>query len=282
MKLAALLMLLVLSGCAHRLGAGLFGNDITYLPRPAYRDGATGASATYLSGGLNLGRGFSSQGNDVNASASATFHQAHTWRHGSAAYGAFGYGGTYRLGDQAFARYDSLQRQNVNPFAGQYGYYGWGLRAAANFSLPMHPSFDWRLVGVDLALSREYGALTGVRQRLADFVATEPRPRPLLREIVVRDAWLVTYGLSSEMCWKDGHSQVSLRYFWGRPGGNYARFAEGITELGANVSNLTLAYQDETDGWAGYVQLGQPFTKTTMQVGVTRQLGRVRRRLADQ
>ncbi|MCY7353446.1 MAG: hypothetical protein LH606_22770 [Cytophagaceae bacterium] len=279
-RLCPLLLLAFLAqSCAHRLGAGLFGNDVTYLHRPAYRAGAAGASATYLSGNLNVGRGFSSQGGDFNGSANVALHQAHTWKHGSIAYGGFAYAGKYWLGDQAFARFDSLQRREVNPFAGRYGYYGWGLRTAANFSVPLHSGFDWRIAGLDLALSREYGALTTVRRQLADFIAIEPNNGRLFSEIVVRDPLLFTFGLSSELCWKNQDDQFSFRYFWGRPAGGYSQFDRGLFIGGANVSNCTLAYQNEREGWAGFVQLAQPFTKTTMQIGVTRQLGQVRRRL---
>ncbi|MBC7890841.1 MAG: hypothetical protein H7Y12_01395 [Sphingobacteriaceae bacterium] len=140
-----------LPGCSHRLGAGLYGNDLTYLAKPIYRGDTAGCSAIYLSASGNLGRGFTWASRDANASGLLSLHRAHTLAHGNVAYGGFLFAGTYRLDGYGFSVYDSLLRRNTYPFQGACGYYGGGLRGSANLSIPFR-RVDWRAIGFGCGL----------------------------------------------------------------------------------------------------------------------------------
>jgi hypothetical protein len=272
------LSVLTFQNCTHRLGAGIFGNDLPYLGKPLLL-GDSAASATYVSAGINGGYGYSSQA-DANGSGFAALHRAHTWRWGSVAYGGFAYAGQYHIGEKTFSQpvYDPQSRQtvSVNPFSGPATYFGGGVRVSADLNLPLSPYADLRILGIEIARSTETGYLTHLRQWIPE--RTEPRwPSGRTRWLVVRDRDLTTFGFTSELVLKEPRYRraTSLKYVLGRSAGDYGRLYDGASLF---VYNATLAHHDERRGWTLYGQVSQIFSKTTVQVGFSRQLGRVRRR----
>ena len=265
------LSVLTFQNCTHRLGAGIFGNDLPYLGKPLLL-GDSAASATYVSAGINGGYGYSSQA-DANGSGFVALHRAHTWRWGSVAYGGFAYAGQYHIGEKTFSQpvYDPQSRQtvSVNPFSGPATYFGGGVRVSADLNLPLSPYADLRILGI------EPGYLTYLRQWIPEYDGP-PTIGGQRRWLIVRDRDLVTVGFSSELVLKEPRNRraTSLKYVLGRSGGDYARLYDGASLF---VYNVTLTHHDEHRGWALYGQLSQVFTKTTLQFGVSRQVGRVRR-----
>lgn len=274
------LSILAFQNCTHRLGAGIFGNDLPYLAKPLLL-GDSAASATYATLGLNGGYGYASQA-DANGSGFAALHRAHTWQYGSVAYGGFAYAGQYRIGPTSFNQpvYDPQTRQtiSVNPFSGPATYFGGGLRVAVDLNLPIDSHVDLRILGIEFSHSTEAGYLTYLRQ----WIPEGSEPAGLLgrkRWLVVRDRDLTTFGLTSELVIKDPYAgrATSLKGVLGRSAGDYGRLFNGASVF---VYNATLAHHNERRGWVLYGQVSQLFSKTTAQVGFSRQLGRVRRRAA--
>jgi len=274
------LSILAFQNCTHRLGAGMFGNDLPYLVKPLLLGDST-ASATYASLGLNGGYGYGSQA-DANGSGFAALHRAHTWRYGSVAYGGFAYAGQYHIGERTFGQpvYDPQGRPAGlrSPFSGPATYFGGGLRVSADLNLPLGPYADFRVLGIELARSTESGYLTYLRQWIPEYTSP-PTLVGQRRWLVARDRDLTTFGFTSELVLKEPRNgrATSLKYVLGRSAGDYGRLYDGASLF---VYNATLAHHDERRGWVLYGQVSQLFSKTTAQVGFSRQLGGVRRRAA--
>jgi hypothetical protein len=273
-----LLLLTVLTGlssCTYRLGAGLHTADVTYLTRPTYRGDSVGRSASYASAVLSTGFGMDyllSSSRNTNTSGLVNWHRAHTWRRGSLAYGAFGYVGQYKIGNGTSDRRDSLGRR-LTPEAGRYGYQGLGLRASYSVNVPLGETVDWRVAGVEAALSREFGALTRLRERLPEGVPIVPAPQKNFVDwTVVRDRYLLTAGLTTEINLKSRSSDASfnVRYFAGRSAGGYERLYDGMW---FPVRNMTFAFQGPKT--TASLLVTQLYTRTTYQFGYSRRLGRV-------
>jgi hypothetical protein len=239
-KIYLILVLLALSvsSCIFHLGAGLHTRDITYLTRPVYRGDSARRSATYISGHGTLSQGYLFYSDlNQNYSLLASLHRAHTWRYGTVAYGGFGYGGALLL-DGRINQPPPLQVE-----AGTYPFYGLGLRGAYSFSWPISPRFDWRVLGIDASLSREFGPWAALRQRLPELTSRDPHGRAD-DWVFFPDPYLVTAGLTTEFCLKSPRRDLSfhVRSFMGRSLGGYPRF---YPEIALPVRNTTFILQDE-------------------------------------
>lgn len=214
--LGALAGLLMLPGCAIRQQAYYVspfnGNNNEYLTLPTHRD--TTHSALYASLSFSTGHA-----ND--------FHTDHFWSAHTGIYAAhqvglvqFYYGlnldlGTYAMGQWAVdtapptyygrANTDLPYAANLNTYSGSHFFGGAGFRGGFDCSLPLGGA-EWRFMGVETSITREFGNYLAVRKEMADSIAT----------LINRDPLFTTIGLTSELViyGPQGEGGVRIAYGW--------------------------------------------------------------------
>lgn len=296
--LAVFALLTQLTACKYdyyyRLGAGLHGQDLTYLTKPLHPRDSSVVKATYAGAHVSAGHGYEEvvgggQQGERNYLGAATLHRSHSWKRGSVSYGAFGYVGQYTLDEGTFAerrvipdsiyflgneRYDGYPKI-PSVYAGAYRYGGYALRGGYTGRTNLGLRGDWRFLGVEAAYSQEFGQLYELRQRIPDReFFNEPRSGGgLVRRHQGRDFWrvarargLFSLGLSTEFCFRTRRpaESINVRLLHGRSFGDSQK-------LNLHLSRLTLAYQTgRQTGFAEVTQTG----KFSVVLGYSYRVGR--------
>lgn len=144
-----IVLIMSLSSC------GTYGpaltNTVQHLESPEYRD--QNASANYISAQIGLGNRFEYR--DNNAYAKLNFHRANTYEYGSLTYGAFGYLGSYGVGDSL----------DVPALTGRKPYSGLGLVFGGNFHVPFE-KVDFEVIKFTARLYNELGEYPKFKREL--------------------------------------------------------------------------------------------------------------------
>ncbi len=148
-KCSALVVLACLTSCAQHYGPAMFGTQNTNMAKPQY-DTGTANRKSYAGLEFSGNNGYNSS--KYNYSLMPSYHRAHAFSFLDVAYGGFGYAGLYRV-------------SNIKPENGIKYFAGLGGRASANVNLRLE-NFNWRIIGVDAAYSKEFGSY---RQMRSDF-----------------------------------------------------------------------------------------------------------------
>lgn len=195
-------LLLVFSACSrHYYSPALYGNDISYQPKPASFD--TAKSAGYVSGGMGANQG--SSNNNTVSFFELNLSHAHVFNNVNLAYGGFGFVGAIDNSNQANEK-DQPHSFNSKGFA------GWGGRMSVNLFTHMGNA-DFRYLGAEAAYSREYGDYAAYRRSVYQLPGFQSTTR----------TELVTIGGTSEILWHPAsttNTQYGFRLFVGRTLGN--------------------------------------------------------------
>jgi len=146
---------LLFCSCSHIYEPALYQQDIAYQPKPASFD--TVKTANYISGGYNANP--NSNNNDFLQSGQVNLSRGHVFDNFNLAYGAFGVLGNY-------------QNQGGSGAAGNFKdkFFGaYGGRASADVFVNSG-RVDFRIIGVEMAYSHEFGSYSRFRQ----FLNTQP------------------------------------------------------------------------------------------------------------
>ena len=187
------------------------GNSQGYHALPLHTD--TTRTAVYA-----RGSGFGGKANDLHTDhfggGNASIYVA---RHGSwwqSYYGLDGTLGSYNLGTWRtrdpssfnFVLYDGppapppLTARQLNTYTGGYTFGGLGVSGGFNGVIPMGQG-EWRVLGIETAVHREFGDYLRLRRNLPDSVAS----------YIVRNAYFGTVGLTSEWVFRTRTGDFGFR-----------------------------------------------------------------------
>lgn len=182
-------------------GPAFYNSDITYQPKPLWKD--TVHHATYVSASIVNAQGANE--NDALTAGELNLGMAYTIKNFNFAYGVFGTAGTFKNStipqDQPY--YFS------NKFVGVAGG-----RASINYYITSG-HVDIRIIGIEAAYSNEFGDYANYRKLVAgvpDFYTSTRTD-------------LLTIGLSTEVIWygRDLNWQYGFRFFVGKTNVDYPR-----------------------------------------------------------
>jgi len=198
---AFLSLAFLLSSCSRFYAPVLYNNNASYQPKPLSTDSVK--SANYVSGGLEWVPGIDFYDNIYMGQVS--FDRANTFKFITVAYGAFGYAGAYQN--------TSIQQGDPNYFDSK-SFAGFGGRASASFFIPLNPSVDFRIIGIELDYSNEFGDYSTFRNtmRNVDGFHTDINNQ------------LFSGGLTTEVAWRGRHNpyiHYAIRGYMGRAFGNH-------------------------------------------------------------
>lgn len=152
--MSVLLSMSILSSCKTYYDQGLNGGKFSYMETPFYsKDG--GNHKSYISAKYN--KDVKYYEGEENMSGELSFHRGGSLKYMNYSYGAFLYGGEYKVRNLK-DKFESLN--------GDYNYYGGGLRGKIAFNIPFSTKFNWRVAGVQLAWSMESGPFDDLKDDL--------------------------------------------------------------------------------------------------------------------
>lgn len=249
----------------------LHNNTNIYREVPMYRDtisSAFYASATFSATNVNKGQ-------DHYSTFHGSIHRSHKFSQYQAYYGLTGGIGHYKVGAINQANPDSTgtfslryynRALNDSLISANSGYKMFGSYSAVggiNFVHPW-PHGEWRVLGVGLALNKEFGKYLEFRNKLPDTAAN----------LIDRNRTTLTICLSTDFVAKtrQGSSGYQFAYIFNPkrlPGFDAARYAKSY-QSAYMTHTLHINIQKVT----GYFQLSMGTFSTGMQLGANYRLGK--------
>ena len=250
------------------------GNSEAYHTLPLHNDTARTAVYARVSG-------FGGNANDLHTDhfggGNASIYVAHHGQWWQSYYGLDGALGSYSLGTWRtrdpssfnFILYDGpsapppTTASQLNTYRGGYTYGGLGVSGGFNGVIPMGQG-EWRVLGIETAVHREFGDYLHLRRNLPDSVAS----------YIVRSAFFGTTGLTTEWVFRTHTGDFGFRLAGGWTLGNdyqhphvYDSIAQAQLRYGGygsfiahyTLGRYTLYYQMETAEKAFSIQGGLIF-----------------------
>ncbi|SEW34980.1 hypothetical protein SAMN05428988_4254 [Chitinophaga sp. YR573] len=213
-----LLVPVVFSSCARRSYylSPFNGNATTYYAKPLLADSAK--SATYFSATFTAGRpnnqyytydgdGYEKQLTDNLKAFQFSFHRSHTSKYFQAYYGASFTTGTYEV-----TRFDSLHyygnyaNADLSKILGGHKYFaGAGLVGGINLVMPFRRGHEWRVLGIETSIGKEWGDYLDFRKSMPDSSATA----------ISKNDHYGYIGLTSELVFKKRQNAFGIKWALG-------------------------------------------------------------------
>lgn len=146
-------------------------------------------SATYLSGTVSIG-GANDYYEDQVFSFNGYFHRSHAFNSIQAYYGANFSLGSYNVGQSYY--YNPYTTPLVNYDYGRKFFGSVGVSGGMNLVIPMGSRHEWRVIGIETTLQKEYGSYLSFRKSLPDSAATA----------ITRNNLFISGGLTTEFVFK--------------------------------------------------------------------------------
>jgi len=233
----------------------LNGYANNYHPLPQVRDSAH--TAVYAHAGFLTGTANVRHRDDVNA-----FRGSFTVAHHGKWWQAY-YGGDLTLGSYNMGKWDSGGYTGSTPYpqapppvysvgilnshAGSHSFGGAGFHGGVNMVIPFRDG-EWRILGLETSLYREFGDYLSIRKQLPDTAAT----------LIARNPFYGTLGLGSELVGSTMHGEFGFRISLGRVLG-YPYWNPDIYDNDSHSYlhywYLTLSSHYTHERYTGYAQL---------------------------
>jgi hypothetical protein len=244
------------------------GNSNPYYAKPLMSDSLK--SAVYATGVLTLGSANEDLSDEV-SKFSLSLHRSHTFKYFQAYYGGSIAAGLYDVSHyKADSFYNFSPYVNVsaiNSSAGTKYFSGASLHGGMNMVVPMSVRHEWRILGVEASLGREWGDYLDFRNKLPDSAS----------DAIWKTDRYGTIGLTTEMAFK------TTKGSWG------FKLARGISfyrtiELGEYDNNrqhylrpsyFSAAFHVTRKKYTGFAQLNAGSYAANFQLGLNYRLGRM-------
>ena len=183
-------MVIFFSSCIQQnfLHSPLQGLTTAYHPVPVASDSA--GSATYVNAALSAG-GMNELLRDGVYSGQVSVHRGVIVRRARFFYGAVAFAGDYDVNKWVYEGQGVTNLQPGDNFFGGVGAFG-----GASLARPIGRFGEWRYIGIEGSLSKEFGSYYQFRKNLADSLAQE----------IDRKNYLGSLGLSTEWIFKSRHA----------------------------------------------------------------------------
>jgi hypothetical protein len=176
------------------------------------------------------------------------------------------YGGGLVLGQYKFNHYagdyhsDIIDFQALDQYAGNYFFGAVGFNAGMDVVVPFPLGGDWRLLGVETSLYKDFGNYFSVRKQLPDTAAT----------FIARGNSLATIGFYSEIVDKTKYGSFGVKCSAGWMLGKDYHYVGGIGNYG--YLNFTLA--PTIRRWTPYLQANFATKAASAMAGVNYRIGK--------
>ncbi|HXB94694.1 MAG TPA: hypothetical protein VNU70_06035 [Puia sp.] len=272
----------LLAGCVVNVHQQAFyvsplnGNAEDYHPMPLQRDSAHTALYArigYFSGDAN------DRSTDKTKGGTLSFYAAHHFGMVQCFFGPDFSLGTYNLGTfQNGARFGlvqltqlltPLQSDQLQAYTGSKSFGSIGFSGGINLVTPLGARGEWRFLGVETSLQREFGDYLSTRRELPDSLAT----------LIIRNRFFGTAGITSEIIGGTRRGEFGFRF----AGGWVLGSAYHSLNIYDSLSNgpLTYYYFDASfhytfDRYTAYYQVDGGKKATTIRFGFIYRFGRPR------
>ena len=255
----------------------LNGNNTGYQPLPLQRDSAH--STFYAAGSFFTGSA-NEQGTDYFNGGRVALSAAHHYGMMQFFYGLDGTLGSYTLGTwragyvpagillPGLPTAPPARSDLLNGYSGPKTFGSAGFHTGINGVIPVRGG-EWRFLGVETSLSREFGDYLSLRRKLPDS----------LTSLTIRSPFFGTFGLSTELIGHTRHGEFGFRFFGGWVLGSDYRHLDVYDNIDARYLHYGysgLSFHYTYDRYTGYMQLSDGEKAISFQVGLHYRLNRPR------
>ncbi|HVB02838.1 MAG TPA: hypothetical protein VNE41_03875 [Chitinophagaceae bacterium] len=259
--------ILLITGCVYQKAYyinPMFGRTNPYIAKPLLSDFVKSANygeLTYSAGNNNFL--FNDQVNALDAQFYHT-NQVNLFH--------FYYGGNLSLGNYRVSSYSNsyestgIDTAYLNAHSGYKFFGNLGIQGGADFTLPLGKS-EWRFIGVDISVNREFGQYLNFRRSLKDTMVSG----------VTRSAFLATLGISSEMTFHLKNGNFGWKLETGTQLGNLG--FEQVSNSGNTLTGHTtgvffdFVFQVTYKQWTGYFEAEQGTLQSNDMLGLIYKIG---------
>jgi hypothetical protein len=161
------------------------------------------------------------------------------------------------------------QASKLEPFAGDKFYGSTSFSGGINGVLPFERGGEWRFLGVETSLHREFGDYLGFRSQLPDSLVT----------LVVKSRYFGTVGITSEIIGRTGHGEWGFRFATGRILGssyNNLHLFDSVKGRPLQYLYTDVSFHYTYNRFTGYFQVDGGTHATTGRLGVVYRISRPR------
>jgi hypothetical protein len=250
----------------------LNGNSEDYHPLPMRQD--TARKAVYIGGGFFTGRA-NDRGNDQVTGGRASVYVAQHQGILQWYYGMNATLGSYRVNTWDSATDYALPSDNYNlpppnaqqlaAYSGPHTFGAAGFSGGINGVIPMGQG-EWRFLGMETSLNREFGDYLHFRSKLPDSLAS----------YIVRQSFFGTFGFSSELVFRTRQGNFGFRFSGGWATGAPYNRPDPDNKYGPNTlyySYGTFAFQYTYHRWTIWYHDEFATRASSIKLGLTYRLG---------
>ena len=258
----------------------LNGNNEAYHPLPLLQDSAHTAyytNATFFSGSAN------EQGTDYFNGGRLSLSAAHHYGMLQFYYGLEGTLGSYHRGKWydgytntifPYPTSAPLHANILNSYSGPRTFGSAGFHGGINGVIPVRQG-EWRFLGLETSLNREFGDYLSFRKNLADSLAS----------LNIRSPFFGTLGLTTELVGRTRHGEFGFRIATGWVLGTAYQHPNVYDDISARYLryNYTTGSFHYTYGqYTGYIQVDGATKGSSIQVGLQFRLNKPRLSLKEE
>jgi hypothetical protein len=155
------------------------------------------------------------------------------------------------------------------PFAGDKFYGSTSFSGGINAVLPFDRGGEWRFLGVETSLHREFGEYLAFREQLPDSLVTQ----------VVKNRFFGTLGITSEIIRQTGYGEWGFRAAGGWVLGssyNHLKIFDNVSQRSLAYSYFDLSFHMTFGRFTSYFQMDAGTHATTGRMGVVFRITRPR------
>ena len=252
----------------------LNGNNEGYHPLPLRED--TVQTAVYAGGSFFTGAA-NEEGTDYFNGGRLSLSVAHHYGMFQFYYGLDGTLGSYTLG-----RWDSgytntlfplrtappVHADILNRYSGPRTFGSAGFQTGVNAVVPVRGG-EWRFLGLETSLNREFGDYLSFRKRLPDSLVS----------LDIRSSFVGTFGISSERVGRTRHGEFGFRLAYGWMLGTAYRNLHIYDDVSARYLRyryFTFSFHYTYERYTGFMLLNAATKASSIQVGVQYRLSKSR------
>lgn len=162
------------------------------------------------------------------------------------------------------------QSQNLRPFAGPKFFGSTGISGGVDFAVPFRSGGEWRVIGLETSLQREFGDYLSFRRQLPDSLVT----------LVVRNRLFGTLGASTEIIGRLGpEGEWGIRWAMGGvlgPDYNHLHIYDNVSQQPLVYKYVDLSLHFSYSHFTLYFQLNSATKASTGHIGLVYRMGNPR------
>jgi hypothetical protein len=200
-------------------------------------------------------------GHDYSYAFQTNFSASHNFKNVQAYYGAGFMMGEYKLNTYYPEGSDpSVDAPILNNYAGKISFGAIGFNGGMDVVIPLRGGGEWRVIGLETSVYREFGDYVAVRKQLPDSAAT----------FIARKNSFATIGGYTEIADKTRYGQFGIKFSLGTILG---KEYHDVKDIG-NYAYFTFALAPTIRKWTPYVQTNLATKASSILLGLNYRVGK--------